>query len=47
MHHGNLIVTLPGTVDSAKVSARGRDGILTIRLAKREETKPRSIPVET
>jgi len=38
--------TLPNTVDSAKVSADFKNGVLTIRLPFREEAKPRTINVE-
>jgi HSP20 family protein len=37
--------TLPPTVDDQKVDAKLNDGILTITLNKREETKPRRIQV--
>jgi HSP20 family protein len=37
--------TLPPTVDSASVQAKLNEGILTVTLNKREETKPRRIPV--
>ena len=37
--------TLPPTVDTAKVKAEYRDGVLTITLPLREEAKPRHIPV--
>lgn len=37
--------TLPPTVDEKKVDAKLNDGVLTIVLNKREETKPRKIPV--
>ena len=37
---------LPPTVDSAKVAAEYRNGVLTVRLPLREEAKPRSIKVE-
>lgn len=37
--------TLPPTVDEGKVDARLADGVLTITLNKREETKPRKIAV--
>ena len=37
--------TLPPTVDDQKVDARLQDGVLTITLNKREETKPRKIQV--
>jgi len=38
--------TLPDTVDSDKVSADYRDGLLEITLAKREELKPKEIEVK-
>jgi HSP20 family protein len=37
--------TLPPTVDEGSVNARLNDGVLTITLNKREETKPRKIKV--
>ena len=37
--------TLPPTVDDQKVDAKLTDGVLTITLNKREETKPRRIQV--
>src|SRR5829696_6355792 len=37
--------TLPPTVDEQKVNAKLNDGVLTITLNKREETKPRKINV--
>ena len=36
---------LPPTVDESKVDAKLQDGVLTIILNKREETKPRKIQV--
>jgi HSP20 family protein len=38
--------TLPTTVDTAKIAAEFKNGVLTIRLTYREEAKPRSINVE-
>jgi HSP20 family protein len=38
--------SLPQTVDSARVAAEYRDGVLTVRLPLREEAKPRQIKVE-
>jgi len=38
-------VTLPTAVDTAKVSASYKDGILTVTLPKAEEAKPRQIEV--
>ena len=37
---------LPGTVDPGKVSASYKEGLLTIQIPKREETKARQIAVE-
>jgi HSP20 family molecular chaperone IbpA len=36
---------LPPTVDSQSVVAKLNDGVLTVTLNKREETKPRKITV--
>src|SRR5262245_50607498 len=33
--------TLPDSVDAAKIAASYKDGVLTIRLPRREETKPK------
>jgi HSP20 family protein len=38
--------TLPHYVDSSKVAAEYRDGVLTLHLPKKAETKPRQIPVK-
>lgn len=38
--------TLPSTVDAGKVSAEYKDGVLTVKLPYREESKPRTINVE-
>jgi HSP20 family protein len=38
-------VTLPATVDSNKVSASYKDGVLTVELPKAEEAKPKQIAV--
>ncbi|MCI0513228.1 Hsp20/alpha crystallin family protein [candidate division KSB1 bacterium] len=37
---------LPTEVDAAKVSATFKDGMLTITLIKKEETKPREISIQ-
>ena len=37
--------TLPPTVDEGSVNARLQDGVLTVTINKREETKPRKIKV--
>jgi HSP20 family protein len=38
--------TLPNTVDSTKVAADYKNGVLTVKLPFREEAKPRTINVE-
>ena len=38
--------SLPRTVDSNRVSAEYKNGVLTVRLPLREEAKPRSIKVD-
>ena len=38
--------TLPNTVDTAKVGAEYKNGVLTVTLPFREEAKPRTINVE-
>lgn len=42
----NRSFSLPQTVDSSKVSAEYKNGVLTVRLPLREEAKPRSIKVD-
>lgn len=37
--------SLPDSVDAAKVSADYKNGVLTVRLPQREETKPRQIKI--
>lgn len=37
--------TLPPAVDTSKVSAEYKNGVLTLRLPLKEEAKPRQIPV--
>jgi HSP20 family protein len=37
---------LPNTVDASKVTAEYKNGILTVKLPFREESKPRTIAVE-
>jgi HSP20 family protein len=37
--------TLPSTVDAGKISATYKDGVLTVRLPQREESKPKQISV--
>lgn len=38
--------SLPATVDTAKISAEFKDGVLTVHLPFREEARPRTISVE-
>ena len=38
--------SLPATVDSAKIAAEYKDGVLTVKLPVREEAKPRTVKVE-
>jgi HSP20 family protein len=47
-HYGSFTrsFSLPSTVDTAKVAAEYRNGVLTIRLPLREESKPRQIKVD-
>ena len=40
------VITLPSRVDTERVEARTRNGILTIKLAKAEEVKPRPIQIK-
>src|SRR5262245_32792600 len=37
--------TLPASVDGSRVDATYQDGVLTIKLPRREEARPRTIPV--
>lgn len=37
--------TLPATVDGARITAAYKDGVLTIRLPQREESRPKQITV--
>ena len=39
-------LTLPTTVDTSRISASYKDGVLTVRLPQREEAKPKQIAVE-
>ena len=43
----NRAVTLPTEVDAERVDARYADGILTLKLPKAEQAKPRQISVKT
>lgn len=38
--------TLPNSVDATKIAAEFQDGLLTVRLPRREEAKPRQIEVK-
>jgi HSP20 family protein len=42
----NRSFTLPKTVDAAKVTADYKNGVLTVKLPFREESRPRTINVE-
>jgi HSP20 family protein len=46
--YGGFVRTfsLPATVDSGKIGAEYKDGVLTIKLPLREEAKPRTIDVK-
>lgn len=39
--------TLPRSVDAERISANLEDGVLEIRMPRREETKPRQIKIES
>jgi HSP20 family protein len=43
----NRTVTLPSEIDTQRIDASYADGILTLKLPKAEETKPRQITVRT
>ena len=45
--HGSFTrsFTLPPSVDAASISASYKDGVLTVRLPRREDAKPKSIDV--
>jgi HSP20 family protein len=43
--HFSRSFTLPATVDGNRISAAYRDGVLTVRVPQREETKPKQIEV--
>lgn len=47
-HYGAFVrsFTLPQTVDATKVAAEYKNGVLTVKLPYREESKPRTITVE-
>lgn len=37
--------TIPSTIDAARITASYKDGVLTVRLPQREESKPKQIEV--
>jgi HSP20 family protein len=39
-------VQLPAYIDSANVEAKASDGVLTVRIAKKEEVQPRKIDIQ-
>ena len=43
----NRIITLPAQVDTGKVEAHSKDGLLTVTLPKAEAVKPKQIAVKT
>jgi len=47
-YHGEFTrsFTLPGFVDTNKVNAEFKDGILRVTLVKREEAKPKNVEVK-
>jgi len=47
-HFGPFVRTfvLPSVVDAGRIKAAYKDGLLEIRLPKREEARPRAIPIE-
>ncbi len=40
------VITLPSSVDPSKVTATHKDGVLTVTLEKKEESKPKSIDIK-
>lgn len=47
-HYGSFqrALVLPGSVDPSKTEAQYRDGVLTVRLPKHEEARPKTIEVK-
>jgi HSP20 family protein len=45
--HFHYAVTLPADVDADEVNARLDDGVLTVRVPKSEQAKPRRIEITT
>jgi HSP20 family protein len=39
------VFTMPATIDPARIEASYQDGVLTLNLPRREETKPRQIQI--
>lgn len=48
-HYGSFrrVIPLPEAVDSEKIKAEGRNGILTVTIPKTEQAKPKQIEVKT
>jgi HSP20 family protein len=44
--HFSRTFTLPNTVDTGKIAAEYKNGVLTIRLPKREDARPKQIQVQ-
>ena len=44
--HFSRTFTLPNTVDTAKIAAEYKNGVLTVKLPKREDAKPKQIQVQ-
>lgn len=42
----NRVVSLPGPVDTEKVSAQNKNGVLTVTLPKAEASKPKKITIK-
>jgi len=47
-HYGEFVrsFTVPSSVDTEKVAASYRDGVLTVKMPKKEAAKPRQVRVE-
>ncbi len=48
-HHGEFfrVIPLPTAVDAEKITAEYKEGVLTVKVPKTEEAKPRKIDVKT
>ena len=44
--HFSRTFTLPNTVDTGRISAEYKNGVLTVKLPKREDAKPKQIQVQ-